>query len=65
MKSNLAKSHDAMLAFLEKLIRDSDSYYGGHRTPKAQRNYDKARKLIAKAHEVRGVPVSRNDGALK
>lgn len=65
MKSNLAKSHDEMLAFLERLIVNSDKFPGG-RTPTAQRHYNKAKKLAAQAHKVRGVPMSpahRGDAA--
>jgi hypothetical protein len=54
MKKGLVESHDAMMKFLQKLIRDSDKYYGGKsgRTPHAQRNYRKAEKLVENARSV-------------
>jgi hypothetical protein len=59
MKSNLAKSHDAMLKFLEKLIENSDKFPTKSRG--AQRHYDAACKLVERAYEVSGVPNSSGD----
>lgn len=58
-KSNLAKSHDAMLSFLESLIRNSDKW--PRRTPRAQKHYDKAKKLVAQAIKAQGIAVSSTD----
>lgn len=51
MKGNLSKSHDAMLRFLEERIKESDKWPG--KTPSVQKNYNKAKRLVARAHAAR------------
>lgn len=47
-KVQLKKSHDAMARFLVSLCRDSDERLI-HRTDEAQRQYDRAQRLIRAA----------------
>lgn len=45
----IVKSHAEMTKFLERLVRHSDRIYGNLRAPAANKHYDEAVKLIAKA----------------
>jgi hypothetical protein len=51
--SDLLKSHDNMMKFLQSLIKYSDTVYNGHRTEATERSYRKAVRLVAKAKELR------------
>ena len=53
MKDELRKSHDAMLTFLKKVTTYSDQVYGeSRRLPAAQRHYNEAQRLIARAEQI-------------
>jgi hypothetical protein len=50
--ADLVKSHEAMRRFLQSLVSYSDKTYCGNRTDHAERQYQKAVRLIARAKEL-------------
>lgn len=50
-KKALQDHNEAMVRFLKRLIRHSDRVYGGRRSTQAEKNYQVAVKLVARAEQ--------------